>query len=454
MCYVLGMTPTDISCVLRLYQEICPASFFADLVRRGAGQAPAKKGRQEIYTGAVVVWLMMLQRLHPQGTLGAAVEQLVAGQVAGLLPDSKRVRERRVSAHTGAYCQARQRLPKLLAEQVLQKTIEHHAEQLRQGWPDWPFPVFVVDGSTLQLEHQPELVAAYPPAHNQHGVSHWPILQILVLHDTYSGMALPPVCGPMYGPQAVSEQGLLKRAIAGLPRSAVLLGDRNFGTFATAYEARAAQHDIVFRLTRSRARRLAGGKLQPGEQAVVWRPSPWDRKAHPELPAEASVPGRLLIFSCPGARESQLYLFTTLDLPAEQILRIYGRRWNIETDLRSLKQTVHLERLTAKSKDMVEKELLLAMAAYNLIRVVMCLAAEKAGLMPRDLSFSRVRGLVIAFLPRLADQQPGDSQDREFQYLLDCAARCRLPKRRRSRSYPRLVWGRGYRFLRRKPLAQ
>jgi len=31
-----------------------------------------------------------------------------------------------------------------------------------------------------------------------------------------------------------------------------------------------------------------------------------------------------------------LYLFTTLSLPVEQLLQLYGQRWNVETDLRSL----------------------------------------------------------------------------------------------------------------------
>ena len=41
-----------------------------------------------------------------------------------------------------------------------------------------------------------------------------------------------------------------------------------------------------------------------------------------------------------------------------EVVALYGRRWLIETDLRSLKQTVHLSRVCAHSVDMMEKELL------------------------------------------------------------------------------------------------
>lgn len=311
----------------------------------------------------------------------------------------------------------------------------------------------MIDGSTLQLEHEEELVAAYPPARNQYGISHWPVLQILVLHDTYRGLALQPSWGPMYGPAAVGEQKLAEEAMGRLPADAVLIGDGNFGIFVVCYAADQQRHGVVMRLTAARARKLDAARLQPGtDQAVVWRPSRWERRQHPELPPTAAVAGRLLVYALSGARESQLYLFTTLELPPEEVLHLYGRRWNVETDLRSLKQTVQLDRLTAKSQDMMEKELLLGFTAYNLVRAVMALAAQKAGLAPRDLSFSRVLGLVRAFLPALADDHPRQQQDREFQRLLHYAATCKLPKRSGRRSYPRLVWGRGYRFLTRKPV--
>ena len=97
-----------------------------------------------------------------------------------------------------------------------------------------------------------------------------------------------------------------------------------------------------------------------------------------------------------GKSQEWLYLFTTLDWPADQIIELYGRRWNIETDLRSLKRTVRLHHVTAKSTDMMEKELLVAIAAYNLVRAVMCLAAKRNNLDPRQLSFAHVLNVVNA----------------------------------------------------------
>ena len=61
-----------------------------------------------------------------------------------------------------------------------------------------------------------------------------------------------------------------------------------------------------------------------------------------------------------------------------------------EADLRSLKRAVRLHHMAAKSQDMLEKELLMAVCAYNLVRAMMCLAARPSKLDPRQLSFAMV----------------------------------------------------------------
>ena len=164
--------------------------------------------------------------------------------------------------------------------------------------------------------------------------------------------------------------------------------------------------------------------------------------------------GRLMVCANPARRNELLYLFTTLDLPGEEILGIYKLRWNVETDLRSLKRTLGLHQLSSKSLDMVEKELLLAMAAYNLVRAVMCLAARRANLTPRQLSFSFVRTVVEAALPGLDHAANEGEYQRQLDRMLRYAAQGKLPNRSQRRSYPREVWGRGGHFPTRKRIIE
>jgi hypothetical protein len=444
------MSSLDSFQLLRLFERAASPGFLYEACRKHGSSF-----RQGVYTTSVVMWLMIWQRLQGDRSQAAAVQYLLRGGARDLQQECKRRTDDKISAATGSYCQARQRLSKLVVTEVIDRMVDQLRTEMQEGWEGLSRPVFLVDGSTLQLQHAPELVKAFSPGHNQHGENHWPVLQIVVFQDVFSGLALRPSWGAMYGDQAVSEQSLAGEALERLPADAVVLSDSNFGIFAFAYAVQQGQRAMILRLTQARAQKILGGELKPGiDRRVVWRASRWDREAHPQLPPGAIVEGRVLVCVNPSRPDELLYLFITLDLPAEQILAIYKLRWNVETDLRSLKRTVGLHQLNSKSLDMVEKELLTAVAAYNLVRAVMCLAARRANLVPRQLSFSFVQTVVEAALPGLdqavTDEEYGQRLDRMLRY----AAQGKLPNRSRARSYPREIWGRGGHFPTRKRNAE
>ena len=154
----------------------------------------------------------------------------------------------------------------------------------------------------------------------------------------------------------------------------------------------------------------------------------------------------------PANRDEMLYFFTTLELTPKRILALYKLRWNIETDLRSLKRTVELHRVTSKTKAMVDKEVLMAVCAYNVVRAVMYLSASASGLSPRQLSFSTAQDAVMAAWPYLQRARSTAEFHEEIQRLLRVVAQAKLPERTRKRSYPREIWGRGGHFpFRRSP---
>jgi hypothetical protein len=426
--------------LLRLYQKVAPAGFFRELC-----QKHGHNFREAIYSPSVVVWLMMWQRLQGGRNLSAAVQELNWGVARELMSEGKQQEE--VSGATGGYCQARQKLPKLIASAVGDRIVDELRTEMQEGWRGLQSPVFLIDGSTLQLPAQAELRRAFPPGHNQHGENHWPVMQIVVMHDVFSGLVLQPSWGAMYGTAAVSEQTLAEQSLERLPANAVVLSDCNFGIFGFAWSVQQSQRPMVLRLTQARAQKVLEGALAAGtDQKVVWQASYWDRRGHPQLPENASVEGRVMVYPHPSRPNELIYLFTTLDLAAEEIFSLYRLRWNVETDLRSLKHTVGLHQLGSKSVEMVEKELILAMAAYNLIRAVMCLAARRANLTPRQLSFSFVRTVVEAALPSLESAASEAEYQQRLDRMLRCAAQGKLPKRSRVRSYPREVWGRGGHF--------
>lgn len=307
----------------------------------------------------------------------------------------------------------------------------------------------------MRAPHTPELCKAYPPGSNQHGNSHWPLLRVVVAHDLYTGLAMRPEWGAMHGEEAVSEQALLERAIDRLPAGAMVIGDANFGVFSVVFAAAQRDRPVLVRLTAARAQRLAGGALNDGvDRLVEWKPSPAERKSHPELPAEACVKGRLLILRVQPDNGAAflLALFTTvLSSTPEEVFRLYGQRWTIETDLRTLKSTLRLDQLTCSTPDMVGKEIDMGITAYNLVRALIGLASEQSGVPPRGYRFTKVRLILQTFGPKLANA----SNAKEAQQIMDLIMKCvqqskKYPRRQKRPSPPRAVWQRGAYFPTRK----
>jgi hypothetical protein len=418
------------------------------------------KSNNNVYSPLVVLWLLVSQRLQFGASMEAAVLDLLHGLPASFWPrPCKRILDWRQqgkapSSHTGAYNQARQALPL----SVVQKSCDHIFQQLvaQVGQPVSPTAVatFLLDGSTMRVPHTPQLCRAYPPSSNQYGEAHWPLLRVVVAHDLHTGLAMRPEWGPMNGDEAVSEQALLERSIDRLPERAIVIGDANFGVFSVAYAAAQRQHPVVLRLTVERARHLAGETLRDDiDRPLLWTPSPAERKKHPGLPTDACVRGYLRIRQVQPGDGSQavlLALFTTLP-SADDSFAAYGKRWNIETDLRTLKNSLCLDQLTCSTPDMVAKEINLGFVAYNLVRAFIGFASELSGVPPRGYSFTKVRRILDVFGPDLANAPNERAAKHVMSQIMSLIQQSKLPIRKRKRpSYPREVWSMGSRYPSRK----
>jgi hypothetical protein len=149
------MTSPECSTLLDLFQQIIAAG--ALLFPNGPGVGKRKSNRR-VYSVPVVLWLMMLQRLQARGTLASAVQLLLQGAADPLLMSCRRVRHKQISSRTGAFCQARQNLSKLVCRQVSEKIVEQLRVVLNQARPAGRANVFVVDGSSIELEHDRQLL--------------------------------------------------------------------------------------------------------------------------------------------------------------------------------------------------------------------------------------------------------------------------------------------------------
>ena len=431
--------------LLSLYLQLLTGEFIEQALREN-------KVRQNnrLYNPLVVIWLLVYQRLHGNVSMGQAVVNVVHGLPAEFWSrPCKRRREDKVSSNDGSYSTARQELPLGVVERSAGRVLEGLLAQTAGAVPAVGRRAIFVDGTSLRTSHRPKLKQDFPPSANQHGDSHWPIVKLLVAHDLETGLAMHPVWGAMSGPEAVSEQALFEKLLSqGMPAGAVIVGDINFGVFSVAHAADQQQHPVVLRMQETRAQALLGGPLVDGiDKEVEWRPSRNDRHSHPELSADAVVKGRLLVSMVKpdnGTDPFLLALFTTLsaaEASREDLLQLYGKRWNIELDLRTLKGTLKLEQLTCTSPDMVAKEIHAAMITYNLVRAVMYAAAAKSGIAPRRYSFTGVRDMVKHFIPFIAAAKTPEEVQALTEKMMYCVGQKKLRNKKRRRSYPRAVWG-------------
>ena len=106
-----------------------------------------------------------------------------------------------------------------------------------------------------------------------------------------------------------------------------------------------------------------------------------------------------------GCRVRELTVVTTLTDPAiwakDEIMNLYGERWNAEVDLRSIKTHMGMDVLTCQTSEMVRKGVWAHLLAYDLVREVMAQAAREHGVTPRRLSFLGTVQTLEAFRPLL-----------------------------------------------------
>jgi hypothetical protein len=100
-------------------------------------------------------------------------------------------------------------------------------------------------------------------------------------------------------------------------------------------------------------------------------------------------------------RVADLTLVTTLldahEVGKLELVDLYGKRWQIELDFRSIKTVMQMEILRCKSPQMIRKEIAAHLLAYNLVRTVMAQAAYLAYVLPRQLSFKATLQVLNAF---------------------------------------------------------
>ena len=317
-----------------------------------------------------------------------------------------------------AYIQARARLPLELFQRLLTLVCGALAECHDEAARWCGHRVWLLDGSGCSMPDTPALQEAFGQPGGQRPECGFPVAHLLVLFHAGTGLLQKVLVAPL-------RTHDLKHACqmhAPLAAGDVLVADRGFCSYAhLAQLFQAGLHGVLrihqrtivdFRKGRMHVPpsppfpKLKGATGLPRsawikwlghcDQLVQWykpkqRPTWITAEAYAALPASLLVRELRYRIEQPGYRTREVLLVTTLldphAYPMEELAQLYFDRWQIEVNLRHLKQTLHLDVLRCKTLAGVHKELIMIALAYNLVRLVMLRAAQAQGVSVHRVSF-------------------------------------------------------------------
>lgn len=347
--------------------------------------------------------------LHPAVTVQLFLLQLLAKvsmENLGLVA--------RMTVSAAAVCKAKKRLPlKLLMELVARSAPKNPGCPEQSLWKG--FLLYLVDGTSFLTADTPELVEQYGKAKNQRGTSRgYPVPKLLALMDASGNFIRKVIALPC----SRQEFTCLSRLFKSIPKGGLLLGDRGLVSFVHLAMLMQAGIQGCFRLprwqvvfNRGKASRRLIKRLGRQDLLVRWkayRCPTWLSKNRWEAFVGQELILRQISFRVcrKGFRTNWAWIVTTLldpkQYPAQELIELYSRRWQIEVNFRDLKRTLGMKMLKAQSVLGVRKEVLAFVLLYNLIRGVMRQAAIQQGVDADRISF-------IAALNWLLWSSPGEA---------------------------------------------
>jgi hypothetical protein len=419
----------------------------AESIRRVFREEDGLFGEDDIFSTDIVLWAFLAQSLRDGK--GAACSAAVADIATYMLQTGQRP----PSGDTGDYCRARAKL----SLPALRRLVVDSAGQLeRDAAPSWLWKGLhakLVDGFTFTMPDTLENQEAFPQAKTQAPGVGFPIARCC----TVVSLATACVCDLAVGPYAGKETGenaLLRDLPEVFDENDVVVFDRYYCSFMMLAILALRGVQVCVRLHQCRTDDFRRGlRLGEDDHLITWtRPArpPWmSESQYEQIPETLTLRELRFEVTVPGRRTETLTVVTTLTdpraYPREDLAALYGFRWNVELDIRAIKQTLSLDHVRCQSPDMVRRELWVTLLAYNLIRKVIATSAALHGKQPRRLGFALACQTILSSWMLLSTGSCADSGALYAATLAQIAANAvanrpgriepRVLKRRRHR-YP------------------
>ena len=377
--------------VKKTYDQIIPASTILEIAR-----VVGHHHRQRMLGPVETIYLFLVQILYGN-TACSHLRHLTD-----------------VTCSVAAYCKARGRLPLALLRCLLSWVCQSLRDVTEEGSLWLGHRLFHLDASSFSMPDTESLQTAFGQPGRQKKGCGFPTAHVLAMVDTATGMILDILASPL----RTHEMSKVSRMHPKLRPGDVVIADRAFCSYAhlaLLFQCglhavlRLHQRTIVdFTPGRPHAK-LKATKSQKGmprsrwlrrlgtrDQVVQWfkpksKPRWMSAEDYALLPKSITVRELKYRIETPGYRTRHVTLVTTLlddeKYTAKDLAELYRCRWQIEVNLRHLKETMNMDVLRCQTADGVLKEMLMFALVYNLVCCVIYDAARRQGVPPDRISF-------------------------------------------------------------------
>ena len=342
--------------------------------------------RQRLLSKENTFWAFFSQVLDADGGCQEVVRKLqaFAAMKSKSLPSSS----------TAAYCQARKKLdlPSLGA------ILEHTSKQLQTKSDVSRLNgrrVVVVDGTGVSMPDTEENQNVWPQQSRQKPGCGFPQASICACFCLQTGALLSFEIGN----KKSHELPMLRKQWGTFKSGDIFLGDKGFCSYYDQSSLKDRGVDSVITLARRHPVTEAESVKVLGKDDLLiqWEKPVRNKNASYSQEAWEGLPERLLLrqikvrVNQPGFRVTTFHIITTLldakEYPADEIADLYFQRWDVELFFRDIKTTMGMDILRCKTPDMVRKEIIMHLIAYNCIRCLMLEAAKEKDVRVRRISF-------------------------------------------------------------------
>jgi hypothetical protein len=379
----------------------------------------------------------------PSTTLSLFVSQVLsrADACSTVVTDFNRERKRQklppVCEDASAYCKARAKLPVELIDQLSKQVTQKALAKTPDCWTWKDLNVYLVDGLVLRAPDSADNQEAYPQPSSQRDGLGFPQVRLVITTSLATGCILHYGTSQVEG-KRTGEVTLFREKHGDFQAGDVVVGDSNFESFHDSVLLMRRGVDVVLCMNGSRHSPFEGVACETIDDEIVTVSKPRFDKARFSRDHWKSLPDsiayRVVRYRVDGRNTAITLVTTLLDrqrFSSRDLADLYGLRWDVEIDICSYKSTMGMGDLRCRTPENLEREIAVAVLAYNLVRLLMADTAAVFEVHPREISFSHARDAWRRFSDELATP-------RDLMWII-LSASTRLVRDRPGREEPRAI---------------